>query len=711
VIRKKNISVFISLMLLISLEAFGQDVSPRRFELFAARKDGAVQLYWDCRYWSPEMAGFVIMRSEAGKDEWVMLQDAPLLPAIDPVESFSNRGLNEEQQRSLQNDYQQLIMQGDLSEVSPLAMRQILTAQNGPGSGDRIKMKNDFRLALIVGFGFIDNTADEGVSYDYALYAAFTDGTTDNSPLDLFRLGDAPAAIPVVEFTSGREIITLNWELSETEVRMASLLGYLIHRTSPNGGNPEVIANQPVGSFRTTGGITYFRVNDHKADPTEDYLYTLIPVNVFQTHGSPFEALYAAGRYRPLTPPRISMVALFEDEFMELTWEFNPDDVSLLKSFVLELSGDPGKEEGYTIIDTISGTERTYIDRRPKAYGEIYFYHLRALGHYGQDVVSAPEAFYYLGLMTPPPVTGLTSRLVQRDNLSYVHLRWDPRRSRDTVTVGFAVYTDELLPDSFLHLSAIPLIENNEYMFPVSTRGGRPYRFRVAGISLQGRSGIPGETTLEIGTLHLPKVLNINSQRLNPSGLLIQWEYPHFSDLAGFRLLMDGREVAGVDAITGDMRSYLVSEEVLAGTGNPTFRLVAVGSVAVSEPGMAHSLYLKTGNPPRLPAPLSLTFELLESSGKKAVQLCWDPPNGMEEELAGYALFADYATAGRLQRINTVPVLTETHYLYSIPEGTHREGITLGIAVVAPTGETGIVSEIYIPIQHISKEKINNDTP
>jgi len=61
--------------------------------------------------------------------------------------------------------------------------------------------------------------------------------------------------------------------------------------------------------------------------------------------------------------------------------------------------------------------------------------------------------------------------------------------------------------------------------------------------------------------------------------------------------------------------------------------------------------------------------------------------------------------------LNTVPVLSETTYIYTLPDGVQREGITLGISVVTQSGETGIISEIYIPIQHINKEKINNDTP
>jgi hypothetical protein len=697
-------ALWLSIML-SPLVANTQQTESEDFELFAARKGDLVQLYWDCRAWSAEMSGFILMRSEAGQNRWEALHAAPLIPAIDPVVSLENRGLNEVQMADLQRDYYDFILEGYLSELSPLAMQQVLAAQNGPGSGDRIRMKRDFRVALLLGFGFTDNTAKQATSYDYALYAFNVDGTTGKVPLALYRLGEAPTPDIEVTFTTGKELITLNWELPATEVRMLSLLGYLVHRTARDSSGHTVVASQPVGFFRTMNDTSFFRVNDHAADPMQDYLYYLTPVNMFQTQGEPLEALYLSDRYKPVTPPKITFVDLIEDQYMEVTWETHPDDEGLLKHFIIELSSDPGREVSHVRLDTIAGDQRSYTDRRPKQYGEIYFYHIRALGYYGQDVRSAPEAFYYMGLPAPPEVTGLKGKLEQDNNEAFIWLEWDAKQPTDTITQGYAIYFDELTPDSLLHLSALPLIGENQYRLPLTTRGGRPYRVQVAGISHQGRPGIPAEVTVEVGTLHLPRVLKVQSKRVTPYGLLVWWEYPQFNDINGFRLLVNGQEVAGTDIITGDMRSYLLSGNHLEGIDNPTIRLVAVGSVTTSEPGMAHRLYLPAHSSSELPAPASLTYELLHSSGGTAVQLCWQPPYGADEEVNGYALFTDYAMRGHLQRMNNVPVLRETSFVYPLSQHTGKEGITIGIAAINSEGKTGTINQIYIALSDIDQEE------
>lgn len=707
----------IQLFFLTAILVWGYGVHPAHsgtgepdFELFASRKGDMVQLYWECRAWPAGMAGFVLKRSESGASEWAPLHDGPIMPAIDQVESFRNRGLSEEMEASLRHDFMGWLQEGNVQEISVLTMREIFNESGGPGAGDRIAMKSDFRVALLSGFGFTDNTAQPGTSYDYALYAAYTDGTTSTQPLAMFRLGDPQPLDPEYTFSAGRVRITLDFEIPHTEIIMSSILGFLIERSNTDGSATHILASDPMGYSSITEGVCFYRIVDYDIDPSRDYLYTLTPVNMFQQRGDPIVLRYVAARYKPLSPPVIDEVSLVDDEHMDLTWRVAPEDSLLLSHFVLELLRSPGKEVPPVVVDTIVPSARQYTDTTPKGYGEMYFYRLRSLGMYGQEVGSDLKAFYYLGLSTPPPVTGLTGELMLEDEKPFVKLRWDPKVDGDTLTARFAIYTDILIPDSFLHVSHLPRFLDNTYKFPIPSHGGRTYQFRVAGMSRLGRAGTPAEVSVDVGTLYLPRVLQVSSKRLSPSGLLIQWEYPAFQDLIGFRLMMNDREIAGVDHIKGDMRSYVVEEELLAKEPNPSFQLTAVGSVAISDPGLRHTIHLPAHQIDLFPSPASLVFELLESSSGMAVQLCWEPPFGEEESVTGYALFADYNTPGRLQRINTVPVIRATEYIYTLPVA-ERDEVNLGIAAITKEGTTGQIARVSIPIKNNNKEIINNDKP
>lgn len=705
-----NLNRFVKILIIVTMglscatplfSQSAEEIAQTGFELFAARDNGQTRLYWDCRSWPGDLKGFVIKRAVTGTDNWVTLSRSPVIPAIDNLMDFSSRGITDaEIAAEFIEALNQFLDDGLVSLVSENDMRQILVERNGLGSGDRIRMKNDFRLALISGFAYLDTGIPEDTLFDYALFPYYVNGSTGTKPLDIYR---APASETVdieVGFRISKESVILEWITDKDMVKALAILGYTVERRLLSEDKYLSISVHPVGGIDLTDGDLLFRIVDNTADPANDYMYRLTAVNMFQQRGDVTEALFIAGHYRSLGKPKIDIVALHEESDMALSWSVNPEDSALISAFILELSFDPGKELNSVIIDTIEPSSRWYIDTHPKIYGEVYFYHIRALGKYGQQAISDPEAFYYMGLAKPPKVKNLTGKLLRANDSTFVHLKWSSVSNLDSITKGFAVYSDELIPDSLLQLSSLPLITDNEFRYPITTQGGRVYKFRVAGLSAQGKAGDPGEVEINIGRLKLPKIYNISAELITQHSILVKWDYPEFSDIVGFRLFINNKENAGIDKISGDMRSYIISDIRDFAGEIIQISMIAIGSDAVSEKGIQHRFSIPSiKRESSIPAPTSFTFEILnQDTDTILIQLCWTPPLVRESEITGYALYSDYYTPGRLQRMNTIPVIRGTEYIYVISD-PGRDEIMLGVAAVLLNGENGAIKDTIIPVK------------
>jgi hypothetical protein len=456
------------MVVLLSIQAYGQ----QDHELFGTMDGKVVKLYWDCRAWPADMKGFVIRRSEAGTAQWSTLNPAPIVPAMDPETDFSTRGLTSEETRVLVEWFGNMSKEGKLSVMTHEELRAVLVQNNGPGSGDRIRMKSDYNLSLVLGFAYVDHTVIPGKAYDYALHAAYLDGTVSTLPLDTFRLGMRPLPEPAVDFFLASGGVQLTWHMAAQEIREHALLGYRIARKTPGSGAWKTLADHPIGYAFEENDSVMFRYQDNTAAHDQDYLFELTSVNMFQQEGKPFQVLFTAKMYSMLLPPQIKMVALHEEADMAVYWAIPEADTILIRNFVLETTQDPGQWEPPLATDTIAANARWFVDQRPKKYGEVYYYRLKAIGHYGQVSVSTVETFYFMGLMRPPAVEGLKWSLVRNEDKTYVHLRWSPKHAGDTITRGYAIWSDELIPDSLLQLSNLPLITENHHLYPITTQGG-----------------------------------------------------------------------------------------------------------------------------------------------------------------------------------------------------------------------------------------------
>lgn len=634
------------------------------------------------------------------------LTQDPVVPSADSTRDFSLQGVSDTYlTQELMPAYRRFLVEGMISPLNQTEMHQILKQNNGLGSGDRLRMKDDFLLALVLGFASLDVSAEENQSYVYALHAVRNDGSIDSEPLDRFTLGDLLPLTLDITFSITGKSVTMNWELPAKEFKMRSLTGFRILRSLPDLSASVTILSQPLAASLNQNDTLHYRYSDHSADPTTDYRYSIIPQDVFQQTGTPAEAYYFAEHYKTLQKPVIRMVNLVDETDMQVYWQINEEDSALIRGFVVEVSPDANKSIATLVSDTLPPDMRYFTDVTPKRYGEAYFYHLTTIGKYGQVIGSDPEAFYYLGLVKPPPVSKLSAKPARLDGKTFVQLRWNSKDPGDTITEGYRLYTDELIPDSFLQITSIPLITSPEFLFPITTQGGRVYRFRVAAASKQGKTGLPAEVSLQIGTLRLPMVSKISGELLKNGSILLRWNYPFYPDLKGFHLYQNNKEIAGTDKISGDMRSYLLVNPQIPDNGELVFQLVASGSEVNSEMGMRHSMYLKGKTNTLQSAPGSLQWELISSQAPQKIQLCWSPPEAADSPVTGYLLYSDYSSEGNLLRLGNLPLIKGTEYVYTL-ENHSRPTVTIGIEAVYASGKKSALTTSVIPLRE--KDPKNN---
>ena len=174
---------YILILTFLPILALGQDFS---VQLNGTKNDGKVQLLWSCKGWSKEIGGFNIKRKEVKSGgNWQKLHNQPIQPAITMNKDWSNQGLNASQTEETKKLLQQML-EANPVEYTASEFLDFLTEIGGFGAVDRLNMKSNFKQALILGFGFIDNTIEKKTDYEYAIFQVNRNGQEKNEPLAIY---------------------------------------------------------------------------------------------------------------------------------------------------------------------------------------------------------------------------------------------------------------------------------------------------------------------------------------------------------------------------------------------------------------------------------------------------------------------------------------------------------------------------------------------
>jgi len=280
---------------------------------------------------------------------------------------------------------------------------------------------------------------------------------------------------------------------------------------------------------------------------------------------------------------------------------------------------------------------------------------------------------------------------------AFVKVTWKHHDKAASLTQGYYIESDYIKPGEMTHRSIEGLIKGNEYILKINSKGGRDFQFNVIPFDHKNLWGQPGHAQCYVPLIKLPWITKFNTTLIEETkGVKLTWEYPQVPDLFGFQVFMNGEKIAGPKKIDGVTRSWIVSNPVVGKNGYTKFKIQAVGEVAISRFSLEKSLFLpKNWLRTKTNKPENLRVKLIIKKDGQYAQLNWDKVDLEQQGLQGYILYVDYASEGSVQRMSSLPFITENQYLYKLPENT-RDRYTFRIAGITDSREITQYSEVVL---------------
>jgi hypothetical protein len=666
-----------------------------------ARLRGAVdgdhlKLYWETNDWPVTMAGFNLKRKE-GNGSWKALNTEVIYPQVDD-RNWSNLGLNESQSQHVRRTFQTYLASGDLQVVRKEVLINRLVEADGLQSGDRLRMKVEFEIALILGFGYIDNTYKKNNDYTYGLFRVDTHKNEAPEPIAVFAPEKVKSVNPQVDFHIRQKNILLEWNMTEEEYMQAALIGYRLYREESVVDTMAYLSKIPVGYIKNKNSKLSWEYMDTSADPNKDYIYHLVPVTLFQTEYKAIKIPYVSKKNKPIFSPGIDSLGLKDNVHVYVSWSLDSLEKSERKriiTYTLErTSADSLKFK--PVFSFKSPRTTSFTDTSAKQHGKTYYYRLMLDDKNGKKWEGVPKAISYRGYHKPQKTVNIKAEFKIINNNPFVHITWD--KASHQTTLGYLIESDELKPGTFLKLGSIPLIRDNQFLYPVRTYGGRDYKFRLIPTNDIGLNGDTTEISCPIPFLELPQFKKVDALLTNKHTVEVSWQYPSNIPLKGFRVYINDKQILSEVTVNASQRKVTIGSLTTDHYGKLnriSVKAIGAGAEKISLP---HSIYIKQ---PSIKQPENFTVRLFEEKGKWYAELSWKHKLQNTKELKGYKLMIDQEVEGDIHDLVGIKNTVKNIYKYEIPD-PYRDSYTFHIAAISRNGEISPSSEIIV---NLDKQK------
>lgn len=687
------------LILLIIVAIFLQpsaQVSAQRAgaSLRGGETDKAMKLYWETYDWPQGLIGFNIKKQNKENNNWNKLNKELISPQIDE-RNWVNQGLDEEEAIGAQQTYLKYLSEGKLSKITKDELLQKLQQSGGLKSGDRLNMKQDYNVALILGFAFIDHTYKKSENANYALFYVYQDGQESELPIATFSPGDIKIK-PAIEVNVNKGKLKLTWSVSEKDYFKAGLFGFKINRKEDKSGKETNLTEELIGYQKSDNGQLQWLFIDESANASLDYTYTFIPITILQTQLKPIEFKFKASQYLSIHTPSIDSISVVNETDLRIYWKTDSllSDKKRVKEFYLEKRN----------VDTLQFTRitkrldlknKSYTDTANLQYGQSYIYRLSVTDHKGKQWNGLPANVFYTGVRIPVKPDSLKAEFRMILDKPHVHLSWAKSKN----TFGFVFLSDEDGKGKLIENLSVPLIKSNEILYEISGDGGIEYQFSIIPVNEKGMRGEGSTVKCNIPLLKLPLFKSL-SANLNKNNLVeLIWEYPKETEIKGFNVLVNGKIIATTEDLSKDIRKYAVQLYIPEDAKKVNvYQVEAVGTV-VSRKSSVAPLYLPSYN---LSPPENIKVSLIKEKGKSYAGLSWDYNKDQIKDIKGYILFTDEGSENAFHRIAKDEFHKETNYNYLITD-LGRSLYTFKVAAVSNKGEISPVASITLNLKDIKK--------
>lgn len=469
-------------------------------------------------------------------------------------------------------------------------------------------------MHLAAGTAFLDQTAVEGIRYEYKVVSPGDEGRDRGKPTDAVSLPFYPV-LPLPVFNNSNpsnNYIYADWSVQADPM----LYSFRVYRRQNMAGEFQKIETER--GFYNRGDTLFLVVNDRNVRPRTVYEYYIEPLDRIGNPGKPSGVSMITSFMQNDVPvvTRFNVVEGEEDHQTLLSW--NLSDPGLVRSVSVFRSDN--YDSAFTKIAELQSLDTTYTDHVPGAM-ENYYYYLVMQGIMDKSYPSAKVAGHAVNRQVPAPPEEFDAVTVEGG----VKVYW---KHLDPAIIGYYIYRDEGTNGELSQVSGL-ISSSGELMAYIDTsrglQGNLSYRYGVKSVNdgylLSGLSEIatarPG-----VNTIVLPPS-NLRGGFVQGTVLLV-WDdmYRENEYILGYRVYRKKSGEADFSVINSEMLLYNENTyaDSIADPGTVYNYAVSALDEAGTESALSRPLELII---PDKIAAIAPPYGLRATRSKEGIELSW----------------------------------------------------------------------------------------
>ncbi len=524
--------------------------------LLAQSPDGrTVKLMWLLKSWNSDITAFDIRRKE-GLQDWVKLNSEPIVPGISAKKNLSVVESDKGEESRLKAKLYKLLRSHKLQETPGDTLLGRLNQNEGTARNIADMATQDYDLALISGFAYVDHSVTRKMNYEYGLFIAGTNELLDSV---LWNYGQIPNLDVVHDVTSKattkKNGVELMWDADAAKMKSCDAGGFNVYRDGIR------MNLEPITSANNTDFSWY----DKAANTSHPIQYSISAESIFGIEGVIRSYTYNPAdhpnEYRKAEVKDITSLGYYFKEGISVKWSFPKEYEPFIKGFYVQKNNLPeGYKQASPLLDP---SIHAYIDKTPSTVNGYISFRIITVYKDRSAVDGNGMIYTYFPMREPPPPLHLTAQSVTAEKNIKINLSWDAPMSGDTVTASYVVYCYNPSKDEFTQASE-HAVRDHKYSYDLPHTPATMNRFYVTSVSKTGSESTLTSDTVAVTTpsLALPRP-SINMITITGSNkAFVQWQYPLIRDLKGFRLFRNKEAIA---TLTAD-KNAVTTDELAPGT-------------------------------------------------------------------------------------------------------------------------------------------------
>ncbi len=565
--------LFVALGLLLnSNHLFGQNDN---VTLLAQSNDGkTVKLFWFIKHWDKSYTGFDLRRKD-GTQNWVKLNQEPIQPGLWSKRKLSTSGCNKYDESLLKPKLYRLFSSHKQVDTDPARYLQKLNTDENELRKITAEMTEDYELAILNGFGYIDHSLSLKSAYQYGL---FLQGTEIMLAKTSWNFGAIPDLDVVQELTSkvsaDNKGIKVIWVADTDKIKTAHVAGFNIYREGIRLNSNRILPEDS----KDPSVYTWY---DKSVNSTSPIQYSVAAESVFDIEGIirsyAYDPIDHPKEYKKADVTNIASLGFYFKEGTSVKWSFPKDQEKFIKGYYIEKDNMPA---GYTQVSgLIDPSARSFTDNSHSQVNGYIRVRVKTLYKDRVSTTSSDHLFSYFPVNEPPQPQNLKVKSVSGDRRITAYLSWDPPMAGDSMTSYYKLYAYDQQNNKFMSATDQPIMSNSfTYVIDRGLAGLR--KFCVSSVNKQKTESVFSDTvSVQTPSMELPSPVIKKVAADNYNKATIEWQFPDIPDLKGFRLTQNGKVIATEIELKKEVRQF-VTEKLEEGMSYE-FSLIAVSDIGV----------------------------------------------------------------------------------------------------------------------------------